>query len=124
MVSKKNGVQNMHAHSHTLSLCLSLSVSLSFSLPPSYLFLKHRSPCHAQVELLMCKRVSSGMVGSVLHGLDVNTVWVKLVNRCRLLCVVMCVSGKMVVVAGERGERMMVVVGIEDVMVRLRTHTL
>ena len=63
------------------------------------------------------------MVDSILHGLDVNTVWVKLVNRCRLLCVVMYVSGEKVVVDRERGEWMMVVVGI-DAMVRLRTHTL
>jgi hypothetical protein len=66
------------------------------------------------------------MVDSILHGVDIScTIWVKLVNRYRLLLSsVMYAMREKVVVAGrrgERGERMMVMVRVED---RLGTHTL
>ena len=59
------------------------------------------------------------MVDSILHG-------VRLVNRYRLLLgTVMYIMGEVVVVvARKRGEWMMVVVRIEDTVMRLGTHTL
>ena len=61
------------------------------------------------------------MIDTIEHRVGINTMWVKLVNRCRVVCIVMYVRIEKVVVAGERGERMMM---IEDTVVRLRTHTL